>query len=123
MEAGNKVKNADPESSRLQPDFQFDSQSKENKQNKKRKPIKMWTQEEDKILFEVGREFDFRHWRKISERLEGRTAIQCSARYKRIKPGMVKGSWGIREDEKLINYVKRFGKNCSLISQYMPTRT
>lgn len=91
--------------------------------NRKVKNIQIWTKEEDKILLETAKENEFKNWKKISERLEGRTAIQCSARYKRIRPGIIKGAWSQEEDEKLKNFIKRFGKNWSLISKYMPTRS
>jgi len=94
-----------------------------NKIHNNNKAIKNWTKEEDEILLEISREFEFKSWKKISQRLNGRSAIQCSARYKRIKPGTVKGSWSQEEDEKLENFIKRFGKNWSLISKYMPTRS
>jgi hypothetical protein len=94
-----------------------------NKTNNNNKSIINWTKKEDEILLEISREFEFKNWKKISQRLNGRSAIQCSARYKRIKLGTVKGSWSQEEDEKLENFIKRFGKNWSLISKYMPTRS
>ena len=89
----------------------------------KKKSIKNWTKEEDSILLETAKLLEFKNWKKISDKLEGRSAIQCSARYKRIRPGIVKGAWSIEEDEKLKNYIKRFGRNWSLISKYMPSRS
>ena len=47
----------------------------------------------------------------IASYIKGRTAIQCSARYKRIKPGIKKGYWTKDEDIKLKHLYKILGKN------------
>lgn len=100
-----------------------DPNKKDKKLMKIFKSTNNWTREEDQKLLEVAKEFKCKNWKKISEHFEGRSAIQCSSRYNRIKPGIVKGSWNAEEDEKLLNYVKRFGKNWSLISKYMTSRS
>lgn len=89
----------------------------------KMKKIKNWTKEEDSILMKVAKKFEYKNWNAIAEHLQGRTAIQCSARYKRIRPGIIKGAWTEEEDEFLLNLLKKFGKNWSLISKYMPSRS
>jgi hypothetical protein len=81
-----------------------------------------WTKEEDNILLEKAKEFKYRNWRAISSFLPGRSDIQCSARYKRIRPGIIKGPWTKDEDHRVIKLVKTFGKNWSLIAKYISSR-
>jgi hypothetical protein len=87
------------------------------------KRVKNWTDEEDEILMKTAEKYDFKNWNAIAEELVGRSAIQCSARYKRIRPGIIKGSWTDEEDKQLIELLKKFGKNWSLISKYMTSRS
>jgi len=126
MEVFNSPNHKNENSDNIIYDSESETESNQSEQNptiKKNKDIKNWTNEEDKILLDAAKEFEFKNWKKISERLQGRTAIQCSARYKRIRPGIVKGTWSQEEDEKLKIFIKRFGKNWSLISKYIPTRS
>jgi hypothetical protein len=60
---------------------------------KKIKKVVTWSKEEDDILLELAEKYSYKNWKGISENLEGRTPIQCSARYKRIRPGLTKGAW------------------------------
>jgi hypothetical protein len=107
----------------------FTKNNKENDKQKylflssKVKKINNWTNEEDKILLKYAEKFKFKNWKQIAEYLEGRSAIQCSARYKRIRPGIIKGAWTDEEDQLLLQLLKKFGKNWSLISKYMTSRS
>ena len=92
-------------------------------QTKNLKKPNFWTKEEDKILLQNVERFNFKNWNLIASYIKGRTAIQCSARYKRIKPGIKKGYWTKEEDIKLKNLYNIFGKNWSKISKLMPERT
>ena len=87
------------------------------------KKIKAWTKEEDVILLRNSDKYGYRHWKKIASALGDRSSIQCSARYKRIRPGIVKGNWVKEEDALVMDLVGEFGKNWSLISKYIPSRT
>jgi hypothetical protein len=87
------------------------------------KRVKNWTDEEDEILMKTAEKYDYKNWNAIAEELPGRSAIQCSARYKRIRPGIIKGSWTDEEDKQLMDLLKKFGKNWSLISKYMTSRS
>ena len=82
-----------------------------------------WSQNEDKILIEKAKEYNFKNWASVASFIPGRTAIQCSARYKRIQPGLIKGAWTKEEDELLIDLYNKLGKNWSSISKQMPQRT
>ena len=60
---------------------------KDNKKLKNKELTKpnFWTEEEDKILKEKAKEFKYKNWNSIANFIPGRTSIQCSARYRRIR--------------------------------------
>lgn len=87
------------------------------------KKVNNWTKEEDKILLKIAGKYNYKNWKAVAHHLIGRSDVQCSARYKRIKPGIIKGVWTVDEDILLLNLIKRFGKNWSLISKYMSSRS
>ena len=98
---------------------------KENKKAKNKEVSKpnFWTEEEDKILKEKAEEYNFKNWNSIANFIPGRTSIQCSARYRRIRPGLIKGAWDKEEDNKLLSLYEKYGKNWAAISKEMPHRT
>lgn len=87
------------------------------------KRVKNWTKEEDDILLRAAEQYEYKNWNTVAKHLKGRSSIQCSARYKRIKPGIMKGAWTEEEDEELLKLIQRFGKNWSLISKYIQHRS
>ena len=98
---------------------------KENKKQKIKELTKpnFWTKEEDEILMEKAQEYRFKNWNAISNFIPGRTSIQCSARYRRIRPGLIKGAWDKEEDAKLLTLYEKYGNNWAAISKEMPHRT
>ena len=84
---------------------------------------KIWTKEEDEILVKKAYEFNCKKWKKVASFLPGHSSIQCSARFRRIKKGIIKGNWKKEEDKKLLELYKIYGKNWSKISKEMKTRT
>lgn len=86
------------------------------------KKLKHWSREEDTLLIEAANKFKQKSWTKVSLFFKDKNAAQCRARYKRIRPGIVKGPWTLEEDEKIIDLVSQMGKNWALISKLMPTR-
>ena len=91
--------------------------------NKEIKKPNYWTEDEDKILKEKAKEYNYKNWNLISKFIPGRTSIQCSARFRRIRPGLIKGAWGKEEDSKLLSLYAKYGKNWAAISKEMPYRT
>jgi len=87
------------------------------------KRVKNWTPEEDQILLRTAKEFNNRNWKAVAKFFEDRSPIQCSARFKRIRPGIVKGPWTIHEDIELEEYIKQYGCNWSLLAKFMPSRS
>lgn len=82
-----------------------------------------WTKEEDDLLIEKGKIFEEKNWKTISSFFPGRNPIQCSSRYHRIKPGLVKGHFTKEEDQKLIELYNIYGKKWNQISKIMKNRT
>jgi hypothetical protein len=99
------------------------SSKNEIKQNKEIKKINFWTEEEDKILKEIAKEFNYKNWNSIAEFIPGKNSIQCSLRYRRIRPGLIKGPWTKEEDDKLLSLYEKYGKNWAAISKEMLHRT
>jgi hypothetical protein len=89
---------------------------------KKIKNQKKWTREEDEMLISLAEKFKEKHWKEISKRFSKKNSLQCFSRYKRIRPGIVKGSWKKDEDLKIIELVQRYGKSWSKISKQLGTR-
>ena len=98
---------------------------KENRKIKNREMTKpnFWTEEEDRILKEKAEEYNYKNWNSIANFIPGRTSIQCSARYRRIRPGLIKGACDKEEDNKLLSLYEKYGKNWAAISKEMPHRT
>ena len=88
----------------------------------KSKKAKIWSKTEDDNLVKAARKFGYRNWNAIARHVPGRTSVQCTARFKRLKPGIIKGSWSTEEDELLRNLVATYGRNWSTVARYMPSR-
>ena len=95
----------------------------ENNKNKEIKKPHYWTEKEDEILKEKAKEFNYKNWNSIAKFIPGTTSIQCSSRFRRIKPGLIKGAWGKEEDSKLLSLYKKYGRNWAAISKEMLNRT
>lgn len=83
---------------------------------------KKWTPEEDELLIKLAKMFNERNWKEIQKSFPKKTTLQCFTRYKRIRPGLIKGSWSPEEDEYIIQLVKLHGKHWSKIEKYLTTR-
>ena len=103
--------------------FILSQKEKSKFKNKEIRKPNFWTEDEDKILKEKAKEYNYKNWNLISKFIPGRTSIQCSARFRRIRPGLIKGAWGKEEDTKLLSLYTKYGKNWAAISKEMPHRT
>lgn len=81
-----------------------------------------WNQQDDKLLIQLAMKYNEKSWTKVALFFKDKNPAQCRARYKRIRPGIVKGPWSREEDQLIISLVEKFGKNWSLISRLVPTR-
>jgi len=89
---------------------------------KKSKVLKKWTKEEDSILIDLTNKFNNKNWNIISSHFEDKTPLQCFSRYKRIRPGIIKGSWTREEDQKILELVNQYGRLWSKISKVLISR-
>lgn len=89
---------------------------------KKVKNQRKWTYEEDQILIKLAEQYGEKRWKDISFNFQNKNALQCFSRYKRIRPGIVKGSWTKEEDRMILALVNQHGKCWSKISKAMTTR-
>ena len=83
---------------------------------------KKWSEQEDNLLIELASKYKEKHWKEISQNFQSKNPLQCFSRYKRIRPGIVKGCWSIEEDKSILELVKTFGKSWSKISRILSTR-
>jgi len=86
------------------------------------KKHKNWTSEEDKLLLQVAINFEQKSWTQVAGYFKDKNPAQCRARYKRIRPGIVKGPWRKEEDNQILELVKQYGRNWAMISKMMPSR-
>lgn len=89
---------------------------------RKIKNQKKWTREEDVLLIALAEKFNEKHWKEISKRFTKKNSLQCFSRYKRIRPGIIKGSWKKDEDQIIFELVRKYGKSWSKISKILGTR-
>jgi myb proto-oncogene protein len=89
---------------------------------RKVKNQKKWTREEDELLISLAEKYNEKHWKEISKMFANKNALQCFSRYKRIRPGIVKGSWKKEEDVEIMKLVSKYGKSWSKISKILNTR-
>jgi hypothetical protein len=83
----------------------------------------VWNSEEDETLLCLCHNLGTRQWKTISKYLPGRSNMQCSSRYKRIKPGIIKGTWSKKEDKQLRELVNIYGRKWSKINKIMISRS
>jgi hypothetical protein len=83
---------------------------------------KKWTCDEDKMLIRLAEAHREKHWKDISKHFTNKNALQCFSRYKRIRPGIIKGAWSREEDDKIMRLVKIYGKSWSKISKVLVSR-
>jgi len=66
--------------------------------------------------------FNEKHWKEISKRFPNKNSLQCFSRFKRIKPGLMRGPWKHTEDSYILELVSKYGKAWSKISSILGTR-
>lgn len=89
---------------------------------RKVKNQKKWNKEEDKLLIQLAQKYNEKNWKEISSKFNNKNPLQCFSRYKRIRPGIKKGTWKKEEDEQIIKLVKKYGNAWSKISREIKTR-
>ncbi|GAM22125.1 hypothetical protein SAMD00019534_053000 [Acytostelium subglobosum LB1] len=84
----------------------------------------VWTPFDDQVLKQAVDEYNHRNWKKVAERLPGRTEVQCHHRYQKLMMTItVKGSWTREEDELIKKLVNIYGpKKWSEIALHLKGR-
>ena len=83
---------------------------------------KKWTKEEDLDLINLVQNYKGKKWKEVASYFHNKTPLQCFSRYKRIKPGINKGTWKKDEDNLIISLIEKYGKSWSKISKIIQTR-
>ena len=83
---------------------------------------KKWTKEEDSKLIKLAEKNKEKHWKEIAKNFQNKNPLQCFSRYKRIKPGIIKGTWSKEEDERILSLVKIYEKSWSKIAKIIKSR-
>ena len=83
---------------------------------------KKWTKEEDLDLINLVQKYKGKKWKEVASYFHNKTPLQCFSRYKRIKPGINKGTWKKDEDKLIISLIEKYGKSWSKISKIIQTR-
>ena len=89
---------------------------------RKIKNQKKWSKEEDKLLIQLAQKYNEKNWKEISKNFIKKNPLQCFSRYKRIRPGIIKGTWKREEDLEIVDLVTKYGKQWSKISKLIKTR-
>lgn len=89
---------------------------------KVRKQIK-WNKDEDKLLIKYVEQFNEKNWKEVASKFYNKNILQCFSRYKRIRPGIKRGTWQQDEDIKILKLIQKYGTSWSQISKELNTRT
>ena len=84
---------------------------------------RVWSQEEDNFLIKSVKMHDGKNWKSIAKLVPGRSATQCSQRWRRIQPYKARQPWSKDEDKLILSLVDKHGCNWSLISSMIEGRT
>ena len=105
--------------------YNFLNKKRMEQNNKNESNFIPWSREEDEKLKYLILNYENLSWEIISEKIKGRTAIQCMHRWKNcLNPIIKKGKWDLNEDKIIIDYVKKHGEgNWNLIQSSLVGRT
>lgn len=85
-----------------------------------------WSKDEDDWIWEAGSKFyakdhDYLMWTEIAKQTRHRAPYQCLMRYHALrKPKEPRKAWSAKEDEILMNIVRKFGsKNWAQVSLHL----
>ncbi|KAF7632805.1 hypothetical protein Mgra_00007794, partial [Meloidogyne graminicola] len=83
-----------------------------------------WTDSEDLCLVEAVDKYGPRNWTKVSECVEGRSALQCRNRWVHVlDPKRRDQPWTWEEHKRLFYFIRLFGRDkCAKIAKFLPGR-
>ncbi|KAF5751388.1 putative myb [Tripterygium wilfordii] len=83
-----------------------------------------WTDEEDRKLIRLVKQYGVRKWAQIAERLVGRADKQCRERWQNhLRPDIKKDSWSEEEERVLVEAHSQVGNRWAEIAKRIPGRT
>ena len=90
---------------------------------KREQRVTIWSKKEDELLLSLAKKNNYRNWKKVAESFNDKTGVQCYSRYKLINPIIKKGYWTEEEDRELLDLIEVYGKNWSMLSKIITTRS
>ncbi|XP_047331300.1 transcription factor MYB119-like [Impatiens glandulifera] len=83
-----------------------------------------WTEEEDRVLLKLVRQYGDRKWAQIAEKVVGRAGKQCRERWNNhLRPDIKKDGWSKEEEVMLIEAHMKIGNRWAEIAKQIPGRT
>ncbi|WRX33196.1 hypothetical protein QQP08_026380, partial [Theobroma cacao] len=83
-----------------------------------------WTDDEDRKLIRLVKQYGVRKWAQIAENLVGRAGKQCRERWhNHLRPDIKKDSWSEEEERVLVEAHAKVGNRWAEIAKFIPGRT
>ncbi|MCE2055402.1 hypothetical protein HAX54_042527 [Datura stramonium] len=83
-----------------------------------------WTEEEDRNLVKLVKQFGIKRWAQIAENMVGRAGKQCRERWhNHLRPDIKKDTWSEEEELMLVEAHKQIGNKWAEIGKRIPGRT
>ncbi|MDR1434865.1 MAG: hypothetical protein LBI77_00460 [Puniceicoccales bacterium] len=83
-----------------------------------------WCESEDQQLIDLVKKYGIKDWVSIAKHIPNRRPKQCRERWLNfINPSRKIGVWSSKEDQILLNKVRKMGKKWTKIAAFLPGRT